>query len=108
MSEAILNQIIEVEQEAQRIEENSKKEARELVAKAKQEAAAILENGRARGEALRAEILERARQDMEKEMKAKEDALEKEARQLAHSAEKKLDTAVQFILGRIVDVSGSR
>ena len=60
-----MNQIIEVEQEAARIEENSRTEARELVAKARQEAAAILEKGRAEGEAQRAEILKSARQELE-------------------------------------------
>lgn len=108
MSETILNQIIETEQEAARIEEDSKREARELIAKARQDAAAILERGKSEGEAQRAEILKRARQDMELEMKTREEASEKAAQELARSAEKKLDAAVQFILGRIVDVSGSR
>lgn len=108
MSETILNQIIETEQEAVRIEENSKREARELVARARQDAAAILEKGRIEREALRAEMLRRARQEMEQELKAREEAVEKAARELARGAEKQLDEAVQFILGRIVDSSGSR
>ena len=62
MSETILNQIIETEREAVRIEEDSKKEARELIAKARQDAATILEKSRTESEALRAEILRRARQ----------------------------------------------
>jgi V/A-type H+-transporting ATPase subunit G/H len=108
LSEAILNQIIEAEQEAARIEENSRTEARELVAKARQEAAAILEKGRAEGEAQRAEILKSARQELEMEAKAREEAVEKAALELSRGAEQKLDSAVQFILGRIVDSSGSR
>lgn len=108
MSETILNQIIETEREAVRIEEDSKKEARELIAKARQDAAAILETSRAESEALRAEILRRARQDLEAETKAREEAVEETALQLSRSAEEKLDAAVQFILGRIVDLSGSR
>ena len=52
----MLNQIIEAEQEAAQIEEDSKKEARELIAKAS-DAAAILETSRTESEALRAEIL---------------------------------------------------
>ena len=108
MSETILNQIIEAEQEAAQIEENSKKEARELIAKARQDAAAILETSRAESEALRSEILKRARQDLEAETKAREEAVEETALQLSRSAEEKLDAAIQFILGRIVDLSGSR
>lgn len=108
MSETILNQIIETEREAVRIEEDSKKEARELIAKARQDAATILEKSRTESEALRAEILRRARQDLEAETKAREEAVEETALQLSSSAEEKLDAAVQFILGRIVDLSGSR
>lgn len=107
LSETILNQILETEQEAARIEENSKKEAREIVAKAKQEAAAILETSRAQSESLGAEILKEARQRLELEMKSREEAVEEAASKLAGSAERRLDAAVQFILGRIVGSSGN-
>ena len=108
MSEAILNQIIEAEKEALQIEEDSRREARELVAKARQEAAAILEKGRLEGEARRAEILKQTCQELEAEAKSREEAVEKAALELERSAEQKVDSAVQYILGRIVDISGSR
>ena len=38
-------------------------------------------------------------------MKAREEAVEETALQLSRSAEEKLDAAIQFILGRIVDLN---
>ena len=108
LAENILNEILETEQEAARIEDDARKEARELVAKARQEAAAIIEEGRTKSEAVRAEILKKARQELDRDMKSREEAVEKEALQLAQIAGKRLDAAVKLILGRIVGSGGSR
>lgn len=107
MSEAILQEIIQVEKEAARLEEESKKQAREIVTEAKKQAADLLEKSISEGEAVTADILKQARLSAEMEIESRQKSSEAEAGNLRNTAERSMNQAVQYIVGRIVDVSGN-
>lgn len=108
MSESILSGIIDAEQQAARIEEESKRQVREIIADARKESARIIEKSVSDIESVRAEILEKASREAQDEIERHKDSVDRDADDLRRSAQQRMDTAVQFILGRIVDLSGSR
>ena len=108
MSETILTEIIETEKEAVRIEEESSRQVREMVADARKNTADINEKCISDSESVRADILQRTRMEAQNEIERHEESVVKSADELKQHAKQHLDEAVEFILGRIVDLSGSR
>lgn len=107
MSEAILHEIVSIEKEASRLEEEARVKARDRVAEARKQASEILQKSLTDSEAFAADILCKARQTSEAEIQAKREAGGKAAAELAQTAGRFLDQAVEFIVGRIVDISGN-
>ena len=101
----ILQDIINREEEALRLEEEAKKKSLDILTEARKRAEEILENSLVEGEKMAEEILVKARTEAVTERKLHEEANITSQEQTRLKYREKLDVAVDFIVERIVNKS---
>jgi len=105
LMENILQEIIQSEEEALRLENEARQEALNIVAEARKKAESIIEDAFSQGEEISKAILDEAKADALKE-RSKSLEARKEADEIFRlKSREKLDKAVDFIFGKVVNKS---
>ncbi len=102
MALALLKEISAVEAQAEQIEAESQQKAREIVATAKKDAAAALQKAEEQAEHEAKGIIRAAEEKAAKDIQAKSDVTQKQCLEIKDLSGRKLNNAVDFIVGRIV------
>jgi len=103
--ENILQDIIQSEEEALRIENEAKSEALAIVSDAKKKAEQIIESAFTRGEEIEKELMETAKAEALNERKQSMNAQQEAEEQIRIKSREKLGKAVDFIVGKVVSKS---
>ncbi len=103
--DSILQDIIQSEEEALRLEEEAKKQSLEILTEARKKAEEIIEKSLVEGENMVEDILQKARTEALDERKHHERAHFESNEQIKVKAREKLDEAVDYIVGRVVNKS---
>jgi len=103
--ENVLQDIIQSEEEALRIENEAKLEALAIVSDAKKKAEQILENAFIQGEEIEKDLMESAKAEALKERKQSMNAQQEIEEQIRIKSREKLSKAVDFIVGKVVSKS---
>ncbi len=102
MNELYIQQVLDIEKQAQEIRENAGHEAQKLIVQAEQDAQAILEKARTEAEAEAHQIIENAQAQVDIERIQAE--AEENIRQLKEIAASHLDQAIAFVLDQVAGV----
>lgn len=100
--ENILQDIIRSEEEALRLEEEARQKSLEMLTEARKKAEEILEKSLIEGEAMVDELLQKARTEALDDHKLKDAEQDEEALKKSRA---KLEAAVDYIVGRVVNKS---
>ena len=103
--DSILQDIIQSEDEALRLEDEAKRQSLEILTEARKKAEDIMEKALVEGEAMVEHILQQARNEALDERKSKEKAHFESNEQIKVKAREKLNEAVDYIVGRVVKKS---
>lgn len=103
--ENILQDIIQCEEEAARLESEAKQEALEILTKARKSAEEIIEKSLVDGEAMVEDILQKARSEANDVRKQHQEINLEADEKFRLKSREKLDTAAEFIAGRVVNKS---
>lgn len=103
--ENILQEIIQSEQEALRIENEARQEALIIVSEARKNAESIIENAFVQGEEITKAILGEAKKEALDERKQGMEARKEADEKFRQKSREKLDKAVDYILGKVVNKS---
>ncbi len=101
----ILQDIINREEEALRIEEEAKKQSLDILTEARKKAEEVLEKSLVEGESVAEEILKKARDEAFEERKLHDNQTLGEQEQTRARFREKLNEAADYIVGRIVNKS---
>jgi V/A-type H+-transporting ATPase subunit G/H len=102
MALALLKEISAVEQQAEQLEAEALQKAREIVAAAKKDASAALLKAEEQAEQEAKEILRASEEKAAKDIQNKREEIRKQCLEIKDLSGRKLDNAVDFIVGRIV------
>ncbi len=102
MALALLKEISAVEAQAEQIEAESQQKARDIVATAKKDAAAALQKAEEQAEQEAKGILRASEEKAAKDIQNKKEATQKQCLEIKELSGRKLNNAVDFIVGRIV------
>lgn len=103
--ENILQDIIQSEEEALRIENEAKQEALNIVSDARKKAEGIIEEAFTQGEEITKVILDEAKADAINERRQSVSAQQEIDEQIRIKSREKLEKAVDFIVGKVVNKS---
>ena len=102
MALALLKEISAVEQQAEQLEAEALQKAREIVAAAKKDAAAAIQKAEEQAEQEAKGNLRAAEEKAAKDIQNKKEEIRKQCLEIKDLSGRKLDNAVDFIVGRIV------
>jgi len=102
MALALLKEISAVEQQAEQMEAEALQKAREIVAAAKKEAAAAIQKAEEQAEQEAKNILRTAEEKAAKDIQEKQEATKNQCLEIKELSGRRLNDAVNFIVGRIV------
>lgn len=102
MALALLKEISTVEEQAEQLEAEAQQKAREIVAAAKKDAAAALQKAEEQAELEAKGILRAAEEKAAREIQSKNVETQKQCLEIKDLSGRKLNNAVDFIVGRIV------
>lgn len=103
--ENILQDIIQSEEEALRIENEAKQEALIIVSDAKKKAEGIIEGAFTQGEEIEKDLLDDAKDEAFTERKQSKGVQQEVGEQIRTKSREKLGKAVDFIVGKVVNKS---
>jgi len=101
----ILQDIIQSEEEALRIENEARQEALVIVSEARKKADSVIEEALSQGEEITKAILEEAKAEALREQEQNINAQRESGEKLRMRSKEKLEEAVGFILGKVVNKS---
>ncbi|MGI6086021.1 MAG: hypothetical protein ACOYIF_11395 [Acetivibrionales bacterium] len=99
----ILQDIIQSEEEASRLEDEAKQKALVILAEARKMASEILEKSILEGETLSDELLRKAREEAAEEIRLQAESKNRAQEQIRLKAKGKLGKAADYIVERIVN-----
>jgi len=102
MALALLKEISAIEQQAEQIEAEAQQKARDMIAAAKRDAAAALQKAEEIAEQEAKSMIRTAEEKAAKDIQDKNEATQKQCLEIKEASRRKLDAAVNFIVGRIV------
>lgn len=103
--ENILQDIIQSEEEALRIENEAKQEALIIVSDAKKKAEGIIESAFTQGEEIEKDLLDEAKDEAFAERKQSIGVQQEAGEQIRTKSREKLGKAIDFIVGKVVNKS---
>lgn len=103
--ENILQDIIQSEEEALRIENEAKQEALIIVSDARKKAEAIIEGAFTQGEEIEKDLLNNAKDEAIAERKQSMGAWQEADERIRIKSSEKLEKAIDFIVGKVVNKS---
>lgn len=106
--EAVFQAVDAIQEEAERIRDESAEQARGKDAEAEDEAKRILSQARDRAEQVRAQEASRHREDIEKEAQSALDEARREARRIRERTQDKLDSMAQRLVARLTGADEQR
>ncbi|HHY65033.1 MAG TPA: hypothetical protein GX501_08305 [Clostridiaceae bacterium] len=101
----ILQDIIQSEEEALRIENEARQQALAIVAKARKKAETIIEEAFSQGEEITKAILDEAKAEALRERENNISVQKEASERIRMESGMKLEEAVRFIMGKVVDKS---
>ena len=102
MALALLKEISAVEQQAEQIENEASQKGRDIIASAKKEAAIILQQAEEQAELDAKGLIRAAEEKAASDIREKNAAIQKQCLEIKDLSGRKLNDAVDFIVGRIV------
>ena len=105
MSIAVLKEITLAEEQAEQIEAQARQKAKDIAASARKDAADRIEKATEQAETNARAIIANSEAKAALDMKVLEENILSQCQQIREQSGKKLDTAVNFIVGRIVKQS---
>lgn len=102
MTLALLKEISATEAQAEQIEHEAQQKAREIVASARKEAADILQKAEEQAEQEAKEIIRAAEEKAALDIESEKAKIKQQCLEIKEKSGRKLNSAVDFIVGRIV------
>ncbi len=103
MSISLLQEIISVENQAEQVEMQAQQRARDIVAAAKKDASGLVENAVEQAEKEARDIIKSAEDRASKDIINMKKATQTQCMEIKENSGKRLENAVDFIVGRIVN-----
>lgn len=105
MSLDVLQEIVSVENQAEQIEAQAQQRARDIIAAAKKDASVLVEKAVEQAEKEAKDIIKSAEVKASRDIENKKQTTQAQCMAIKENSEKKLEKAIDFIMGRIVNSS---